>query len=365
MLNKVVLENFKCFREKTEFYLSRITIMYGKNGRGKSTVAQSLLLLSQSMKKYNTIENLQLIGRYAALGTYEDIISKGENKDFFGITLQSADEIVQMEFGKNLERPQMAKSIALSFNGESRYTAKNMNHKTNDTGINGFDSISDVTSLQNLRDLRYVSASRLGPQNYAVRKDSLEDDELGISGENIIQVLLLKGKEFQEEVRNVLSFVLGGAAIRVQPLNAEHIDFYLNSKDGPDTFRPMNVGFGYSYALPVIVAAFLAKNGSLLIIENPEAHLHPRAQSRIMSFLIKIAVKKELQIIIETHSDHVVNGMRIAIKEKVISSKDAHILYFSDEKKPIKLITSDINGTLSDYPDDFMDEWTEQLLKLV
>ena len=101
-----------------------------------------------------------------------------------------------------------------------------------------------------------------------------------------------------------------------------------------------------------------------MIIENPEAHLHPAAQSRIMKFLIDIAKEKNLQLIIETHSDHVVNGMRIAMKEGELGVNDAHVLYFSDDK-PVKMITCDSRGTMSDYPDDFLDEWTLQALKLV
>ena len=70
-------------------------------------------------------------------------------------------------------------------------------------------------------------------------------------------------------------------------------------------------------------------------------------------------------MLIETHSDHVINGMRIAMKEKVLETQDAYILYFSDTSNHVQVITSDRNGTLSDYPDDFMDEWTLQMLKLV
>ena len=84
-----------------------------------------------------------------------------------------------------------------------------------------------------------------------------------------------------------------------------------------------------------------------------------------MKFLIRVAKEKNLQLIIETHSDHVVNGMRIAMKEGTLQIRDAHILYFSDDERRVKMITCDKNGTLSDYPDDFLDEWTMQMLKLV
>ncbi len=366
MLKKVVLENFKCFPQKTNFHLAPITIMYGRNGCGKSTLSQSLLLLAQTMKDSNDVENLQLTGRYVALGTYDDVVNSFGDRESFEITLQSGeDDIVKMKFGKHSDRPQMARIVAFEENGESRfeeYVGKSVN---GGMGTKLLGSTSDVKPLQTLKSIRYVSAGRLGPQNSIVRNDSLADDELGVDGENLIQVLSRQGKTFIEEVRKALSDILGGATIDVSTKDVERIDLYLNSKDKGELYHPVNVGFGYSYVLPVIVASFLAERGGILIVENPEAHLHPAAQSRIMEFLIRIAQKKNLQLIIETHSDHVVNGMRIAIKEKTIRPRDAHILYFSDGTKPVKLITSDERGTLTDYPDDFLDEWTSQLLKLI
>ena len=131
----------------------------------------------------------------------------------------------------------------------------------------------------------------------------------------------------------------------------------------------MNVGFGYSYILPVIVGTLLAEKGSIVIVENPEAHLHPGAQSRIMEFLIEQSLKKSLQLIIETHSDHVVNGMRISIKRGTLSPSDSiiqHFAYTENVTDPvITCITSDAYGNLSDYPEDFQDEWTAQMLELV
>jgi predicted ATPase len=143
----------------------------------------------------------------------------------------------------------------------------------------------------------------------------------------------------------------------------------LNSRNGEQVFQPINVGFGYSYVLPVVVSALMAEKGSVLVVENPEAHLHPRAQSRIMEFLVKQALDNDLQLIIETHSDHVVNGLRISMKKGILLPKDGlvqHFAYDNGTVTPvITTITSDQEGNLSSYPDDFMDEWTEQMMQLV
>ena len=80
--------------------------------------------------------------------------------------------------------------------------------------------------------------------------------------------------------------------------------------------------------MPVILALLLAEDGDVLIVENPEAHLHPAAQSRMAALMVEYAKKKNLQLFVETHSDHVVNGLRIAVKNKTIDCQDVSILHF-------------------------------------
>lgn len=365
MLKQIILENFKCFSDSRELPLAQITLMYGRNGRGKSTVAQSLLLLAQTMAANNDISNLILTGKYAQLGAYADIINAYTDSNYFKISIVSNDEIVEMGFEEYPNKPQLAKINLLNINGEPRFDHVSDADEETDSQIRSVSTTSDINSLQTLKLAQYVSADRLGPQNSVARKDNLDDNDLGVNGENLIHILSRHGIDFLDRVESVLSYVLGGATIKINLKDSDRLELYLNSKEHSETFRPVNVGFGYSYVLPVIVAALLARNDSLLIVENPEAHLHPGAQSRIMNFLIQIAKEKNLQMLIETHSDHVINGMRIAMKEKVLETQDAYILYFSDTSNHVQVITSDRNGTLSDYPDDFMDEWTLQMLKLV
>lgn len=341
MLKSITLDGFKCFQGKKELNLSQITIMYGRNGCGKSTAAQSLLLLAQTMVDNNDISKLQLTGRYVALGTFADIINSSLEKESFGLTLKDEKDVVELRYEPYPDKPQMARIEELNVNGKTRFDeVAEMGKIAVDTGKRSVGATSDISLLQMLKSTRYVSAGRLGPINSILRKDSLDDDDLGVNGEYLINVLSRKGLDFIIKVENTLRDVLGGAAIKVVNKDSERIELFLNSKNSEETFRPVNVGFGYSYLLPVIIAAYLAQSESLLIIENPEAHLHPSAQSKIMNFLISIAKEKNLQIIIETHSDHVVNGMRIAMKNKVIGLHDAHVLYFSD-KQDVKMITCD------------------------
>lgn len=366
MIDTITLEGFKCFCDETVIPLSQITIMYGKNGRGKSSVAQSLLLISQTMRVNNKLENLMLVGDFVDLGTFDDVKNNISNSDEFKISIRNTIDCVDMSFSCDPSKSQLAKLNGFLVNGIDKFEIISDEEGCEETESKSVSTTSDSILLQNLKSMQYVAAGRLGPVNSVVRNDSLPEDWIGVNGENVINVLSNQDPNFIVNVQKALSKVLSGATIKINNEATDRIELFLNSHDGSETFKPVNVGFGYSYVLPVIVAALMAKKESLLIVENPEAHLHPAAQSRLMKFLIETAKEKKLQLIIESHSDHVVNGMRIAMKEGLLSPKDGHIVYFSDEEDDqIQVITSDVNGTLSDYPADFMDEWTLQMLKLV
>jgi predicted ATPase len=136
------------------------------------------------------------------------------------------------------------------------------------------------------------------------------------------------------------------------------------------TFNPLNVGFGFSFALPVILAILTAKPGSLLIVENPEAHLHPKGQAK-MGKLLALAAMSGVQIILESHSDHILNGIRIAVKEHLISPEIIKLIFFgtnlrSDEKSYHKEEPKiDQNGRIDNWPKDFFDTWEYALMDLL
>ncbi len=286
MIQKISVRNFKCFEEFQEFPLSHINILYGKNGRGKSTLAQTLLLLAQTMQKMNEVDALHLVGRFVELGTFSDVLNSETEVDEFVIDVSNADEVVEMRFSEFADKPQMSKLCGLKVNGVDRFDVS-----TDENGSAESEKMAGVTSdiiiLQNLKSLQYVAADRKSPRNYSLRKDSLDAEWQGADGEYVINVMANLGDTFQEKVCQVLSEVLSGASLSIASV-ADRVELFLNSVDNEGTYTPKNVGFGYSYVLPVIVAALLAKPESVLVVENPEAHLHPGAQSRLMKFLIEV-----------------------------------------------------------------------------
>lgn len=369
MIEGVYLEKFKCFANRIEIPLSKVTIMYGKNGRGKSTVSQALLLLAQSMRKANELNELVVNGELLNLGFFEELLYSLEGTGF-SVGINSAEEQVLAVFERVKGHPMSGRISRLSVNGIERLDT--ISDSSEDDGnyeesFSGIASTSDVKTLQDLKNCVYVSADRLGPQNSQKRIFSSNILLLDPLGSNVIQVIADRGFSFQKELRQALSDIMSGAHLFMPETDSDIIELKLNSADGDLSYNPVNVGYGYSYVLPVVVASMITESGGLLIVENPEAHLHPGAQSRLARFLINNAIRIGYQLIIESHSDHLINGMRIAVKEGELKSSQCLIDYFYSEGNiaSVTQITCDKNGTLSQYPDDFMDEWTLQLVKLV
>ena len=144
-------------------------------------------------------------------------------------------------------------------------------------------------------------------------------------------------------------------------------------------FKPQNVGLGISYVLPVLVTILTAMPGAIIIIENPEAHIHPHGQAKLGE-LIARAAAYGVQVFVETHSDHVINGVRVAVRDGILKPEDVNIAFFERKEQlkenpvddsdmeifsEVRNIQVDANGSLSEYPEDFMDEWNNQLMELM
>ena len=131
-------------------------------------------------------------------------------------------------------------------------------------------------------------------------------------------------------------------------------------------YRNTNVGFGITYTLPIILAVLASPPGTLILVENPEAHLHPRGQAK-MGELLALAGSCGIQVVIETHSDHVLNGIRLAVHGGKIKPENVQLHYFQRQEKQGQAFTKvvspriDRNGRIDRWPDGFFDEWERSL----
>lgn len=237
----------------------------------------------------------------------------------------------------------------------------------------------------------YVGADRLGPR--ATLPLKITSDSYPFIGEKCEYVLdFINQLSFcsiptalvhPSSEGTILEYVLKGWISEIAP----DVDFKFFSDETSDLtrasfddFRPTNVGFGLSYTLPVLAAALgLASSspargwdnpwgqkwqdlkidtGSMLILENPEAHLHPQGQTAIGRFLA-IAASCGLQVVVETHSDHVMDGIRLAIKEGLLEPSSAIFHFLTKGKDGLSRIqTPKIHrdGKLDFWPEGFFDQ---------
>ena len=136
-----------------------------------------------------------------------------------------------------------------------------------------------------------------------------------------------------------------------------------------NSYKSVNVGFGITYVLPLIIAVVSAKKGDIVMIENPEAHIHPAGQ-RVLGELLACAAAGGVQLFIETHSDHILNGIRLSVKEKKINREDVQTVFFyKDDEDDFKhkYICPQIfqDGRMDCWPDGFFDTWDKALYDLI
>ena len=130
--------------------------------------------------------------------------------------------------------------------------------------------------------------------------------------------------------------------------------------------RPANVGYGLTYAFPILVALLAAEPGDIVVIDSPEAHLHPQAQSR-MGWMLAAFAAAGLQLIVETHSDHVLNGIRLAVREQLLLSSKLSLLFFAGSSLNGHGVTSpriDGEGRIYEWPDGFFDQSDKDVAQL-
>lgn len=367
MINHLRIRNFKCF-ENLNVELSNLNVFAGINSMGKSSVIQAILLLRQSYEMGTLAKGLHLNGELTQIGTGFDLMYRNSNKDEVSIELTVGNDTTLWQY---------------KYNKDSDY--QEIEH----TNINQ-DKIEKINIFNNT--FSYISAERIGPQRYYKQSyhEIYERNQVGFRGELFADYLAKRGLEDKVENKSVLfdgdtsehllyqtekwlSVISPGIHInpkQYQEAGLVGIEYKVYGSD----YTPVNVGFGLSYVVPIIVSLLKAKQGDLVIIENPEAHLHPKGQ-RKMGELIAKASAGGVQIILETHSDHILNGIRLSVKNRAISRSNIRLNYFyqkaqSDLSLGEKVIHQKCSpvilddGSLSDWPDGFFDEWDKALDEL-
>jgi predicted ATPase len=374
MIAALILRNFKCL-DDVRLPLGNLTVLSGLNGMGKSSVLQSLLLLQQShlASPDKCIANLVLNGELTNLGNARDALWEGAER--------GADD--------SKERI----SIGISANGQDLVWAFEYDEKKDELAPAPGNPAETPGGIGLFTDsLHYLRAERTGPRvSFPISTTAVrEHRQFGRDGEYAPFFLSQYGSEkiqndaarhpsaqssqLRHQVEAWLSEISPGTRIYTEAhpkLDLVGLEFAFASGTGEtNRYRPTNVGFGITYTLPIIVAALAAKPGTLILLENPEAHLHPRGQLRIAQ-LLGLCALGGIQIIAETHSDHFLNGLRLAVHDGAIPPESLAVHFFDREvmDKAIRAkITSpkiDRAGRIDIWPDGFFDETDKALRRLL
>lgn len=372
MIKKLQIKNFKSLRD-VKMNTSNLNLLMGLNSMGKSSVLQTLLMLRQSYYKNSVLTNLFINDALVSLGNKNDI--------FF----QNAGDDEDIVFSVNDDKDYIETVYDYKTSSDDILKAKKVD--SSKIAFSNFSLFAD--------GFHYLNANHISPsKTYNSSSNFL--NVLGNSGENAPLFIArhgndkLKNKALHhqnarsESLAHELDAWMGEISPGTRILAQEMADINLVrmgiqfetsvktesgvSKEMSNEFAPINVGFGIPYAMPLILSILISNPGDLVFIENPESHLHPRGQAEL-GRLISLASESGVQIFCETHSDHVINGCRVAVKNKIINSDNIKLFYFQKKEESnleteIIPISVDSHGELEQYPNGLLDEWGNLMAQL-
>ena len=368
MHRELTIENFKCFSEKTKIKLGKISICLGSNSVGKSSVLQACIILRQIYEQAVLFKETQ-VKEYSV-----------QLNDVYGLQLGDSEHI---KSSKNRE------DICLKVD-EYEYNLVSDEHSPMEMSVKNRYDVAKMSSSEGLfsKGFYYLNAERTGPRNYQTINSKLVDG-CGVYGENTIHLLSMLGSSkvkeskcfgldenkkvgtFSKQVEYWMDYIIPGIEINADDMTELRISKMGLRQPALDTgfLSPYNFGFGISYVLPIVLTGLLAESGSVFLVENPEAHLHPKGQSHIGYFLAIMALSG-VQVIVETHSEHVLNGIRIAALKKAMKPEDISVNFFSVDSNErntnhkVENIGLNERMDLETWPEGFLDQEEEDLRTL-
>jgi len=396
-LKKIKISNFRAFSKSVDIRIRPITVLIGPNSSGKSTLIKFLLMLQQTLE---TGEDAFLVteGRHVSLGRFEDLKNRSSDAQHLEFEMELETEALPQnridEIKKRLtqtgkpgsgsELPNERESSELSkktFRVSASVPYEKGQAGRHDVSLEdifvaesddlrqaGFLSfpadprnVADILDafvrdlyLKNLRrelrSFRHISPIREEYQRRITLKSPPPDD-VGHTGEFAMPHLqrLLEDKEKADFIRKYMRNVLDIEALRFIPNYMGHECRARNKLTGSDIYLA-DFGFGVSQCIPVFVQSTLLSRGQLLMLEQPEAQLHPTAQLEMGSFFADLWNTRGVPCLIETHSQNIILRLRKHVVGGDLNAEDVSIAYFHIEGNTVRVKNLDIR------PDGSLDE---------
>ncbi|MCD7832480.1 MAG: DUF3696 domain-containing protein [Lachnospiraceae bacterium] len=374
MIDEIRLKNFKCFPELV-LPMSELTILTGANAAGKSSIIQAMLLTFATMEeKGQSIDAGQALN--VEIGNPRTLMAQNP------IRLQGMDAYFDFSIKLNqgfLFQKSETTDFIIGMKQGNKET--NIHYKINK--LSPLKLLFDCRKNEISGSLSYLNAERVGPR---ISYPAKNEDKILSNGANaaflidradfldrpVSENLLLKeneedGKKFSIQVERWMGAILGNVELLVNTdLTKATTDVRYGNPLAEEAVAPTMTGFGISYILPIVTAGLWCSSldDSILIIENPEAHLHPAAQSQMGKFLYLVSTAG-VQVIVETHSEHIIDGARI--QAALMRQTDrVSVKFLSEREKKITIEEIGIreDGELEKWPEGFFDQKTQDLREL-
>ena len=406
MITELSAQNFKSWQDTDALQFAPLTGFFGANNSGKTSILQLLLLLKQT-----TEQPVQPLREDVGYGLspwefdYGEMLYFGDEKSL--VNLVDFDTVIhrhsnsrlhillrwklpeQIEFRgtpvnslsfsteiyKKYDEPMLDNFhyIAGEHNLVIRWTAQGyrLEHNTTDAkplrcyGItNPVGGLEEFSPLQEAFEDLFDYLHYLGPRRVDPRHDyswaESHPEDIGRRGEKMISALLssrVQNRSIDERIMNWLRELDLIYSYTINSISDTEQDYELlvrQYKDGPEVGLT-DVGFGVSQVLPLIAQCYYAPEGSILILENPEAHLHPKAQSELADVFIDVVKNRNVQIILESHSEHLLLRLMRRIAEEEISADQTafHFCEIKDGNSRAEQLKVDEYGNISNWPQNF------------
>jgi len=417
MLTHLKLEHFKIWNTSGPIRLAPLTLLLGTNSSGKSSLIQSLLLIRQTVK--GTDDSLDLnFGNPEAedsvtLGQFSDVLCRHATKseitpaNQIGIEFRwsedgsAADSVMfsaryrkdsggsaeldYLRLGKDgqgfsvLRRKPGIYQLTLATQrkplGQSADYRPERSFAFSAATLNRLGDKAEA--IKPIGPALFSELSKiiyLGPVRRLAQRDYIWSGRMpthiGDDGAKAVDVLIASGVAMQAAIKRNKTLpdeamlfkqtefwlekmnLADGLAVKAIGNSAR---YELLIKSNGETANLKDVGVGVSQVLPVIVAALFAKPGHIVMVEEPESHLHPLAQSQLAELFAKISAEHGVQFIVETHSEHLFRRVQTLIAKKELSLDKGAMYFVEREGKSAKLrsLTLDEFGQVNNWPDKF------------
>lgn len=390
-LQSISFNNYKAFKKEQTIKIKPITVLIGKNSSGKSSIAKLFTLLKNSlageMEEPLLLENdgVSLGGEFRDLvynrlpGSPIDFsLTFSDNTKLKTSIVQNRDEYQLTIYDWGLETD----NLNLNFRYESlvdRYVDKNSS-AVYECKFNGFipqqiidtdgKNILDGLNLDMSIDVDYIGPFRIVPERQVLSTGQIHFPTTGVMGENAYSMLGVSKHlktDLLGDVGDWYENFFNGWRLDVGNRSRPFVEFNL-VKDGTEV-NIADVGQGMSQALPLIVRSHIGRKNSIIILEQPELHLHPAAHGDLAELFAKSAKLSEQNFIIETHAENIILRLRkLIIDNNFGLTSDDVIIYFVNESadggQELMEILIEPDGVLTNWPEGVFNENLDEVAEI-